>query len=67
MTFEGLTYCPSCTRDISRQLRDVLRKADDDAIVTFECAHCDTEIVVRVAVRHKVNITRADMFRSRAL
>jgi hypothetical protein len=58
MTFEGQTTCPVCLSDLARDLRDVLRKADDTDVFLIECPKCDSEISITVRIVHHVEIAR---------
>lgn len=58
MTFDGLTCCPVCRIDIARELRDVLRKAEDRDTMRFDCPRCDAPIAVKVRIVHYVEIEK---------
>lgn len=58
MTFEGSTDCPVCGDDISRELKDVCRKADDDDYFHIECPRCDANIVIHLQIKHHVTLTK---------
>ena len=58
MTFEGSTLCPVCSADIKRELKDVLRKADDVSASVIECPKCSAPIVVHARIVHHVEIVK---------
>jgi hypothetical protein len=58
MTFDGATTCPACGADLARDLRDVLRKAEDRYECAIECPACDVTVVVKARIVHHVEIVR---------
>jgi hypothetical protein len=64
MTFEGSTLCPACTADIAKDLRDVLRKADERStdgggLAQIECPKCDANIDIHYQILYHVKIVEA--------